>query len=279
MSDRPLVTPNVLVGGDDPVARAQDILGRLTRGSEDGSPDLIVHALNAATACMEKMTNRRLRSRTYRETTAISCTSTVDSETVTGAGFLNLKNADDAVGANLDAGSRIDTIASDGSLTLTKKARASGAATVTFGSVPIVVDGDGTSVIRIPEYPVSEVYSVTSVDTLGVETAHDLTNARLERTTGKLILATEATVKGLLNVRIECKAGYVQPSASQIGDWEDWNDLEKICLRLTQIMFQDYAQQVGRFGDKTIVQFTQHLVSFELPADLIEALGKYRRIW
>lgn len=279
MSDRPLLTPNVLVGGDDPVSRARDYLKRLVVGSEDQAADFTVLAMNAATGRMERATNRRLRSRTYRGTSTISCTSTVDSETLTGAGFLALETQDDAIGANLEAGSRIDAIASDGSLTLSKKARASGAADVTFGSAPLVLNGTGTVVVQIPEYPVTEVYSVKEVADDGTKTALDLTGARLERETGKYVLMNVVAIKGTLNIEVECKAGYTQPAPTVIGDWEDWNDLEQICLRLTQVMFQDYAQAVGRSGDTSIVQFTQHIVSFEMPADIAEALKKYARLW
>lgn len=279
MSDRPLLSPNALVGGDDPVGRAMDYVKRLVGGSEDGVGDYIVLAINGATGRMERLTNRRLKSRTYRNTASISCGATLDSETLTGSGFLDLKVGDDAVGANLEAGSRIDSIESAGSLTLTKKARATGTAAVTFGSAPITVNGEGSSSIRIPEYPVSEVYSVKEVDSTGTRTALDLAGARLDKLTGKLLLMTGVTTKGSINLEIECKAGYVQPTATALGDWEEWNDLEQLCLRITQIMFQDYAQAVGRTGDKNIVQFTQHIVGFEMPADIADALRKYERLW
>ena len=277
MSDRPLLSPNVLVGGDDPVGRAIAYLDRAD-GSEDNIADMIVIALNGATGRMERLTKRKLKARTYRSTTAISATSTIDTEGLTGAGFLALKTLDDALGVNLEAGSRIDAIAGDGSLTLTKKARASGAATVTFGSEPLKTNGDGKNVIWIPEYPVVEVYEVNHLDDVGVETALSLTNARLE-STGRLQLADDFAPKGDQNILIECKAGYLPPSATVPGDWEEWNDLEQICLRLTQIMFQDFAQHVGRSGDISIVQFTQHVVGFELPADITQALEKYGRLW
>lgn len=275
---RPLLTPNVLVGGDDPVGRARDYVDR-SLGSEDNIIDALVIALNGATGRMERLTKRKLRERNYRATTAIACDPTADSLTLTGTGFGALETDDDALGASLEYGSRVKSIEGATSLTLTRKARSSDNVTVTFGSERLVQDGDGKNVLWIPEYPVSEVYGVSYLDSIGVETALALTYARTEKVTGRLDLIDEVAPRGNQNILIACKAGYRPPSATSLGDSEEWNDLEQICLRLVQIMFQDYAQHIGRSGDISIVQFTQHIISFEIPVDIAQALEKYGRLW
>ena len=157
MSDLIILTPNVLVGGTDPVARARAYVGR-ELGSEEGIDQAIVAALNGATGKIERRVNRGLRVRTYREAVTISCDTTVDDQTLTAAsGLLALKVDDDAVGASLALGSRIASITSDAALELTRKATSGDAMTVTFGSAPIILDGQATDYIYIPERPVVEV--------------------------------------------------------------------------------------------------------------------------
>lgn len=276
MSDKPVLTPNVLVGGVDPAGRAKAYLARVD-GSEDAhiAEDMTVLALNGATARIERITGRRLRARTYRTAATIaSVTTTANSRTATGAGFNALKVDDDAVGANLSEGTRIASIESDTSLTLTRGAATSGAASVTFGSDPLVISGDGTAWLQIPQFPVIELYSVKSIDLSGVKTAIDLATARLVKSTGRVFLPNASFPSGEENIEVECRAGY-RPGS----EIDEFNDLEQACLRLCQVMWQDYRKSVGRTGDINVVQFAQHIQSFEMPADVGQALRNYERLW
>lgn len=274
MSDLIILTPNVLVGGTDPVARARAYVGR-ELGSEDGIEQPIVAALNGATGKIERRVNRGMRVRTYRNQVTISCDTTVDDQTLTAAsGLLALKVDDDASGSSLALGSRIASITSDAALELTRKATSGDAMTVTFGSAPIILDGDATDYIYIPERPVVEVYSAKWVAFDGTKTALDTTGARLDKHTGRYKLNADIFPRGKQNIEIECKAG-VTPGV----DWDLWNHLEAVCLRLVQVMFQDYIKQVGRAGDINIVQFTQHILDFKLPEDIAEGLQEIYQPW
>lgn len=279
MSDRPILTPNVLVGGADPVGRARGYINR-NEGSEEGVDEWVVVALNGAVGKMEQKVGRKLRARTYRNPVTISCTATTDDQTLTAAAGLSaLKTLDDSMGTLLAGGSRIDSITSDVALELSRKATGAGAVSVVFGSEPLLLDGDGSSTIFIPERPVVEVYSASWIDTDGTREALDLTGARLDKHTGRYRLPNDSFPDGDLNIEIECKAGILPPSITARSDHEEWNHVEQLCLRLCQVMFQDFMQQAGRVGDTNILQFTQHVSSFELPADIAEGLEEMVQPW
>jgi hypothetical protein len=249
-------------------------------GKEAAAEDIVVLCINGVTGKMEDYTGRALRARTYRGTTTISCTSTVDVRTLTAAAGLNaLKTLDDALGANLQPGTRVDSIESDLSLTLSKKAETTGAANVTFGSEPLALDGEGGNVAYLPERPVVEVYTAKWLDADGVKTALTLTGARLDKGTGRYLLPNDTFPKGKRNIEVECKAGVVPPTATDRGHWREWETLQALCLRGVQVAWQDYMQQVGRTGDVNVVQATQHIQSFKLPDDVREGLDRYARLW
>lgn len=272
------VSPNALTT----LERAKSMLRR-DESVEDFFPVWLPVLINSATARLERLTGRRLAARTWRTPVTISCGHTADDATITGAGFTALKALDDAIGGNLPGGSRVFSITSGTALELTKKAKTTGTANITFGSAPMTLSGDGTTTIRVPEAPLLAVYGASSLDDGGVATALDLTGARIvaEGSPGYGVLhlmSGDTFPKGMQNIVLELKAGYAPPSESELGDWESWHDLEQQCLRLIQVSFQDYSKMVGRTGDLNLVMAAQHITSFKLPDDIREGLAPYRRV-
>jgi len=256
--------------------RALFELGRSEK-IEANEQDRIVDAVNWATGRMEAFTRRRLRLRTYRDTTVISCTATAGDATVAGTGFTALYVGDDAVGVGLQPGSRVDSIMSATALELNAAPLANVSGTITFGSSPLVVDGDGTSVIWVPEGPVTSLHGINYLDEDGNATALDITGARIERETGKVYLTHDGAPKGTLNIEVSCTAGYDQPTATALGSPE-WHDLEHWCLRLATIHYQDSIQKRGRIVSETLMQTSSTLPDFKMPADIAEGLARYARL-
>lgn len=273
---RPTLSPYVLSS----VERAQAYLKRPESVLSDEDEDVVVLALNAIVGLFEGEVGRRLACRVYRNSVIVSCTATVGDEALAAAsGLSGLKTLDDAVGSALEIGSRVASITNDTSLELTKKATATGTMSVTFGSEPIVLDGYGKSVIYIPERPVVEVYGVKWVDWNGVKTALDLTNSRLDKETGRLQLASEVFPKGSQNIELEVKAGYWAASAIERGHWGSWSQLEMLCLRAVQVMFQDFDQAAGRTGEISLATATMKIQDFKLPEDIQSGLRRFIQPW
>lgn len=252
-------------------------LGRSSGMSAD-EQDRVVDAVNWATGRMEAFTRRRLRLRTYRDTNAIACTWTAGDETIAGTTFTTTIYAgDDVVGVGLAPGSRVDSITSAVALELNAKPLANGAGvTLTFGSAPLVVNGDGTSVLYVPECPLVALHSINYMDEDGAGTALDITGARIERETGKVVLTHDTVPAGTLNIEVNCTAGYDQPTATALGASE-WYDLEHWCLRLATIHFQDSKDKRGRIVSETLLQTSRTLPDFQMPADVAEGLQRYVR--
>jgi hypothetical protein len=250
-------------------------------GREPQAPDLLTLFINGVTGKMEDHTGRNLRARTYRSPVTIAgCVVTNDSRNLTGAGFLALKKLDDALATTLAMGTRVESIENDAALTLNRKATGTtGAVAVTFGSEPLLVDGSGESVIYLPNRPIVEIYSIGSLDADGAVSALNITGARLDKATGRYELTNDRFPKGWRNIQVEYKAGVVIPSATERGHWREWEALQALCLRGVQVAWQDYMGQAGRSGDVDLVKASQHIVGFELPADIRDGLNQYRQPW
>lgn len=251
--------------------------------SNTGDLDQVIRAANKASAWMAGRTTRRLVGRTYRNpVTLTGLTTTQDSPAVTGAGFLALKADDDAVGAQLSAGSRILSITDDGHMTLNRPAAAgsAGGASITFGSAPLQMDGPrrNQADFYIPEYPLNALYSIVYIDASGLRTSMDLTNARIQKETGRVHLLSSGLPWGSINIEVEAHCGYLQPTASRLGHWDEWSDLQGILLRATQVIFQDMLNSSGRIVSKTIGPAVSQLPDFKMPDDIESAISGYARL-
>jgi uncharacterized phiE125 gp8 family phage protein len=136
----------------------------------------------------------------------------------------------------------------------------------------LVADGREDRCVWVPEYPVNSVTDISAVDDDGAETALSLTGKRIEAETGKVYLPNAAIPVGDGNLLVTCNAGY---AAGVV----ELYDLERICLRLTSVIFQDFKTQPGRVLDATLMNASRRIPDFELPADIRSALVAYRRLW
>jgi hypothetical protein len=251
-------------------------------------------ALNWTAGQLERATGRRLCMRSYREPVVIACATTINTKTVTGSGFNALLQYDDVVGANLAVWSRVASVESDGSLTLTENATASGATTLTFGSERLVVDGhpgppewlstypeeSQSRMVQIPEYPVLEMpTAMASVDDAGAETAISLVGARLDRDTGHLRLGQGCVPRGDGNILIQCRAGYAEPTGLVRGNPSEWYDLQHWTLRLCECFFKDQTNLLGRETTVSALGLNLTVQGWEIPADIEKGLSAYRRMW
>lgn len=264
-------------------ASEQRLLAYLKREREavDGDREAAVDAGNSAIGWMESFTGRRLACRVYRAAVSLgSCTIEADQLSVTGSGFTgNAKLLDDLAAATLLApGTRIAAIASDAALTLSRKATA-GTATLTAGSALALMDGTGKNEMRLPDHPVSEVYSAAWVDGAGTATALVTTGARLDPETGLYILPSDVFPEGRRNIQLGFKAGYVEPSGSDRGHWGEWATLQRIFLRVSKVFFEDERLRGGRIVSESVAQSSASLPDFKMPADVIEAIQPFVRRW
>lgn len=259
-----------------------ELLAYLNRavGAGEGDSERVIRAANHAAGYAERRTNRRLTARVYRAAAAIaSCATTISDTDVTGTGFTaGVKALDEVTGVGLQPGTRVASVTSNTALVLDRPALATGTVSLTFGSERLAVDGSGSQVLMCPEYPVQELYSAAYLDSDGTETALDTTAYRIGRT-GRIYFPNDTFPEGELNILIGCRAGYQEPSATYRGDFNDWQAIQHMHLRLAQVFFQDEASQPGRIVDRSIAQFSANVPDFKLPADIEELLAQFKRLW
>jgi hypothetical protein len=276
-------------------ASVSDVLAHLKRLSPTTDDTRAsTSALNWAAGQLERLTGRRLCVRSYREPVTITCATTINTKTVTGSGFSALLAYDDVVGANLAVWSRVASVESDASLTLTENATASGATSLTFGSERLVVDGQPGPMsflstypaswtgreVQIPEYPVLEMpSSLAYLDDAGNEFPISLAGARLDKDTGYLRLGQDYAPRGDGNILIACRAGYAQPSGTARGNPSEWYDLQHWTLRLCEVFFKDQAELLGRQKSVNALGLNINVMDWEMPKDILEGLSAYRRMW
>ena len=242
----------------------------------------VIDAVNAAVGWMEGKNgaNRRLVARTYRD--PVTFAGLLDGTALVTGILIGAaaKVYDDVVGEGLAPGSRVEAIAStQNSLTLNSAATVSGSSSLSFGSAPLQIDGEGSRTFYLGEWPIVAVYSARSLDSEGTASALDLTGLRLERETGRVILMNDSAPLGLMNLEVEAACGYRRPTATERGDPSDWGALQRICHRLCQCYFQDWANAVGRVADKSLGSANFRFVDFEPPKDVLDGIAAYRRLW
>ena len=248
----------------------------------DATPDReqIVSALNAAASWMEGHTRRRLVSRTWRDPVVIEgVDATANEALITGMPATDpVELGDPVFGSLLAAGSQVRGIGPT-FVSLNTAAIETGTFTVTFGSAPLVLDGNGKRAIYLPERPVDEVFAARAIASDGTETDIDVTGCRLDQETGLLMLTSgDFFPRGDANIEVECRAGYQAPSSTAAGHPE-WPQLQWVCHRLAQCFFQDWKNALGRVADKSLGNATFRFVDFDPPKDITNALQPFVRLW
>jgi hypothetical protein len=134
------------------------------------------------------------------------------------------------------------------------------------------IDGDGDNYLRLSEYPCNTLTSAVYLDDDDTETALDLTGKRIFTETGRVFLPWQTVPEGVGNILVTCNCGYAATAPERY-------DLERLCLRLTTIIFQDLSKHAGRVTDATLLSSSVRVPDFVMPADVAQGLQAYRRLW
>ena len=147
-------------------------------------------------------------------------------------------------------------------------------AAVTVGKRPtLVLDGSGSNVIQLTEYPVNTVTS-------GIERYSDGTTTRPLVLTGyrilpghKLWLPMDSFPKGRQNIELKCNLGYTDANHVR-----ERRALESACLRFVQVLFQDREAVIGRGTTFGVGGETVQLIADAVPADIQKVLQPFVRL-
>lgn len=274
---------------------------RPTGSGEDNLADRLVAACNASASWMNRRTSRNLKARNYRVAVSVTLASNAASADVqlTLASTATLKVGDDFLGTGVAVGSQVLSIDSATLCTLTRPldAAITVPATFTAGGKPVYQDAIadietagrrvqfwdptiGTQEIWMPEYPVlaGNIYEVAWLDGQGSATAVDLTAARYDEMTGRLLIAYDIVPRGDLKLRLQFRGGYEQPSATAVGHWDDWENLTRIQLRAAEVFFADDVALRGRSTQATFGAASSSTPNFDMPSDIENALRPYWRV-
>lgn len=250
----------------------------------DGDPNLeerdaIVKAANRAIAIMELRTRRKLAMRVWRAPESVSgCVLDDTKFVVTGTGFTaGAVQWDQVIGVGIAPGTRVASVDSNVQVTLTRKPTVTGTGkTLAFGTEQVVIDGSGDRYVQIPHYPTQEVISAGWLDAAGSFTGFNTAGVRLDRETGRYYLPNDRAPLGDLNVLVECRAGYQEPTGEARGD-EEWYALGRLQLRIAQICFEDSQKVAGRAQDFGVGGVTSSVRSMQLPKDIEQELIVFQR--
>lgn len=137
-----------------------------------------------------------------------------------------------------------------------------------------ILDGDGTRVIILPEWPITTLTSADYIDTTTNTYYPIVTTGAVSDDGGIVTLANDAFGMGTRNIRVIATCGYLAGTHdSQL------QDLERACLRLTQVFYQDWKNQVGRAVNAGIAGESASLSQSSMPEDVALSLLQYRRIY
>lgn len=265
-------------------ARLRTHLGR-DLGAEDDIERRLTWACNRAIAWMETRTRRRLKARNYRTpvTTTTNGSTAAAAASITVVSTADLEVGDDVLAAGLEPGTQVESITSGTAFVPTREVVsviASGS-TLTFGSAPLQVDvPDATSVLYAPEWPLlaANLYGLYWLDASGNRTALTLTGKRVDEASGRIYLTHDQAPAGTLNLQIECRAGYEQPSATALGHPQDWEALSAIQLRVAEVLFMDDSHLRGRMTSVAVGNVSLNAPDQKMPADIEDALRPYWRL-
>jgi len=259
----------------------EGLLPRMKRveGAEDDIERRIDEAINGCASFLERVTRRRLKARNYRTATTTTVTFAASSTQVVGNAFDLLEVGDDILSLYAPVGAQIASIDSFAILQMTRKAAANESnRSVTFGSEPITLSGDGTSELYCPEFPLVELFAAYYKNTDGSRTAIDTDNAVLERSTGRIRLMQDIFPVGSMNIDLEVRAGYVAPSTTSLGH-QEWYDLEALSFRVAEIFFADALNLRGRTENMSVGAVSASFGLSDMPADVQAGVRRFMRLF
>lgn len=259
-----------------------------TQRSYEAEPEVLQMLsgfINATTAVLERETGRRLAARSYRTQTTMPFALAADDETLTGP-TTTLRERDELAHVSIRPGTLVDSITDSTHAEMTKQAiSANGAATVTVGFGPLVIDGRSCDRTRecyqffyVPETPVVALHAVSYRNSAGTLTAVDITGARIDAGTGYVVLPVGYLPDGSQNIVIECTAGYLPPRAGRVSGFGEWQDVELLQHRMVKIMWSDYIKGTGRVANIQFGEVNEFVNTYRWPADIEEGFAAHRRI-
>jgi hypothetical protein len=153
-----------------------------------------------------------------------------------------------------------------------------GFTTLTFGSRPMTVDGQGGNVIYANQHPLVELFAAYYRNADGTRTALDITDAQYEYETGRIVLTNDSFPAGLMNIDLECRCGYVEPSGTDLGH-PDWYALEALAYRVAEIFYGDGINLRGRSTDVSAGGVSASMLDVSMPQDVLVGVHRFRRMW
>lgn len=259
----------------------EGLQARLKRATaaEDDVERRLVDAVNASTAYLERATARRLRARNYRTSYTVSCLAGTLSTSLLATTTASMEVGDDVVGTSIAPGSQVASIASSSALELNRKVTGLfGYTSLTFGSRPMTVDGLGSSEIYAREYPLVDLFAAYYRYPDGTRVALDITDAQFDYDTGRIVLLNDSFAAGLLNIDLECRAGYVEPTATDLGH-PDWFELEALAYRVAEIFYTDGINLRGRTDSTSVGNLSSSKGDVSMPSDVLAGIHRFRRMW
>lgn len=252
-------------------------LGRAVSSQETDVDDRAANAINASTAWLEEWTTRALKARNHKRPVTTTGTASTGNASLTLASVSGVNEGDDVFApAGIAYGTRIASLSGlVATISPVTTAALTGAA-VSLGSRALIISGDGTSTMLVPEHPVLELFGVYELDTDGTRTALDTTGYRLSRA-GVLHLPNDTFTLGDLNIEIECRAGYEAPLGTKVADVTSL-DLKRIAYRAAEVFFLQAKVPMGRTDEFSLGSSSSRRTPDWMPADLIADVRRYQRL-
>lgn len=133
----------------------------------------------------------------------------------------------------------------------------------------LVLDGNGSQVIRLPQYPVTAFSSAVYLDENNNEFPLEITGARVDRAAGIVTLTRDMWRLGEQNILVACTAGYTS------ADAEDLSVLEYACLRLVEAYYQRWKNRLGITERASEGGVATSFLTDEMPKDVADMLSPY----
>lgn len=208
--------------------------------------DALTNALNWSAAAMDRYTARTLRATNYRAVSTISGTLVAASKTLTlDSAEADIEPGDPVFGVGLAIGTLAVSYAHPTLVLDRATANIAVSQSFTIGRGRLLFSGEKSSVIRVPEFPVVELFEVAELKSDGTEETFDLTGARIAIDGGRIFLPAAILPTGDMNIAISCRAGYEEPGATGDAHLAAWQELQAAQTIIARGYYQDWVDQMG----------------------------------
>lgn len=256
-----------------------DLRAHLKReaGAESDFERRAVEAINSATSWLETRTRRRLKSRIYRAPVSFSATVANNDANVTGSGFTaGVYVGDTAYGGSVGEGAVVLAVSSNTNVVMSRNSLATGATTVYFGSEQLLCDGYADDTAQSPEFPVTQLLAAYSIEDDGTQTALDVSGARIS-SAGLIQLPNDSFPSGASNIALAVRAGYIQPSETEIGHRAECDALRRLSFRLAEVYYTDDLAMRGRTESNSFGNASASASTLRMPDDIEGAVLTFVR--